>query len=293
MFRKKGLARGFIAGFILFLFFLSVFSSNAAAKVSEEVNFHGDLMTVKLQDMPLKQLLEKIQKEKGIWFDANGFLPEIKLSMQFENIPLEKALHRFLFKYNYVLFFDHNQNPTSITIFGSKNHNAMPSNRVADRVASATVSLSNGMSIISTDSESIQELDPFIMNPDLLNDSVTQALGPEDSVTGFAGKKKGRTHLEKVTDSDMPATFSSNKQLPTASFNSKTKPETDPFEQPLDPQNNPFSQLPSEPFSDPFSNPSTEPFSNPFNSIPFEPFNNPFSEPSSEPFGNPFLLETP
>ena len=285
MFKKKGPTRGFIAGFILFLFFLSVFSSGAAAKGSAEVNFHGDLMTVKLQDMPLKQLLEKIQKEKGIWFDANGFLPEIKLSMQFENIPLEKALHRFLFKYNYVLFFDHNQNPTSITIFGSKKHNEKPSNRMADRVASAAVSSSSGMSIISIDSESIQESDPFTMNLDLLNDSVTQALGAEDSVTGFTSKKKGRTPLEKGTDSDMSATVSSNKHLPTASFNFKTTPETDPFLQPLDPQSNPFSQLPIEPFSDPFNNPfnnpSTEPFNNPFSSLPFEPF------------GNPFLLKTP
>ena len=116
MCNKKKPAKGFIAGFILFLFFLSVFSPGAAAKGSSEVKFHGDLMTVKLQDMPLKQLLEKIQKEKGIWFDENGFLPEIKLSMQFENIPLEKALHRFLFKYNYVLFFDHNQNPSSTNV---------------------------------------------------------------------------------------------------------------------------------------------------------------------------------
>jgi hypothetical protein len=102
-----------------------IFSSPAAHSDSFEdtdINmvFNGRSVSANLQGVSLQLILEKLKQEKGISFTGNESLLEKKISIRFNDLPLESALRRILSRINHVFFYDRNKRLMGMLIFEEK-----------------------------------------------------------------------------------------------------------------------------------------------------------------------------
>lgn len=111
-----------ITVFLLVTLYLSSFSLCLPGYEKNEIKFRDDIMSVNIHEIPLKQILEKIKREKGIWFNEISSLLDKKVSVYFNDLPLEKGLNRLLYDFNYALLFDKNSRTEGIIILGIKNN---------------------------------------------------------------------------------------------------------------------------------------------------------------------------
>ena len=91
---------------------------------SEESNtlvFQGKTFTAILEDDSLKNVLEKFQKETGIWFKAPESELNERVSVQFANLSIQEGLKRILRTMNYSFLFDQSNNLMGAFIFGKVN----------------------------------------------------------------------------------------------------------------------------------------------------------------------------
>ena len=91
---------------------------------SEENNtlvFQGKTFTAFLEDESLKNVLEKFQKETGIWFQASESELNESVSVQFANLSIQEGLKRILRTMNYSFLFDQDNNLVGAFIFGKAN----------------------------------------------------------------------------------------------------------------------------------------------------------------------------
>ena len=91
---------------------------------SEESNtlvFHGKTFTAILEDASLKTVLEKFQKETGIWFKIPESELNERVSVQFANLSIQEGLKRILRTMNYSFLFDQDNNLMGTFIFGKVN----------------------------------------------------------------------------------------------------------------------------------------------------------------------------
>jgi hypothetical protein len=267
----------------VFIFFCLSSSSSAFPGTGEiDLEFRGQIMSAELQGVPLRLILEKLRREKGIWFKGDESVLEETVSIRFENLPLEEGLRRILSGISHVLLFDQEKRPVGLVVFGKKESRgavlkdeppAMEKGRSSEPVK-----------------EAMDSGDPFKTSPHPF-----QLATPKTKSTGTTGGENlplSREHQDEITEE--------------ASMEPSPSPE-DPFT-----QRNPFTEKtspsPENPFSgnvspspeDPFTqrNPFTEKTSpspeNPFNEdvspSPEDPFTqrNPFTEKTSPSPENPF-----
>jgi hypothetical protein len=111
------------------LFLLTFFHLNPAWAEVMHMQFDGGRLSANLHRAPLKLVLDKINKEKGILFTASSSLLDDSVSVQFANLSLEEALKRILSRSNYSLVFDKNEELIGATIIEKE--------RTTPRVATA------------------------------------------------------------------------------------------------------------------------------------------------------------
>jgi len=107
-----------------YLVFVAIFMiSNCLISISsgmENINldFRSKTFNVILEDESLKNVFEKIQKEKGIWFKAPENLLGEKMSVRFNNLSIQEGLKRILRTMNYSFIFDRENNLIGVFIIG-------------------------------------------------------------------------------------------------------------------------------------------------------------------------------
>ena len=102
------------------VFFLSVFSPAPARGAGIDLTFQGDVLSANLKEVRLKEILEKLEREKGISWKGNSSLLEEKITVQFKDLSLDKGVKRILHSMNHYLLFDANQRLAGVIIVGVK-----------------------------------------------------------------------------------------------------------------------------------------------------------------------------
>lgn len=103
----------------ILIFFASLYPHQSRAEVVD-LQLKEDTMSAKLAGVSLGVALERIKKEKGIWFYGDARWLEEKVSVQFSDLSLEDGLKRILARMNYSLFFDKNKRLLGVIINGKK-----------------------------------------------------------------------------------------------------------------------------------------------------------------------------
>jgi hypothetical protein len=94
------------------------FSPALAKEGYTDLKFQGKTLSADVKKVPLKAILEKLKKEKGIWFEGDESLFEEKVSVQFKDLPLLDGVKRILAHLNYSLMFDKNQRLVGVIVLG-------------------------------------------------------------------------------------------------------------------------------------------------------------------------------
>lgn len=127
----------------LFLSGLTLPNWSIAAAV--DLVFKEETLSANLKKVPLKVVLEKISREKGIWFKGDASVLEGKVSLQFQNLTLHDGLKRILAQIDHSLVFNRAGRLIGLYIVGKsagpftpQSAAAMPA---ADKHATAELSL--------------------------------------------------------------------------------------------------------------------------------------------------------
>lgn len=91
-------------GIALFLSGLTLPNWSIATGV--DLVFKEATLSANLDEVPLKVVLEKISREKGIWIKGKGSVLEGKVSLQFRDLSLQDGLRRILAQCNHILVFN-------------------------------------------------------------------------------------------------------------------------------------------------------------------------------------------
>jgi hypothetical protein len=85
------------------------------------LNFLESTFTAILEEEPLKNVIEKVRKETGIWVRVPESLLDEKVSVQFENLSIQQGLKRILRTMNYSFLFDQDNNLIGAFVFAKAN----------------------------------------------------------------------------------------------------------------------------------------------------------------------------
>jgi hypothetical protein len=103
---------------MLFCFFSGIPSSYGSQAL--EMRLKGTKMTASIEKAPLGQILEMLVRKTGMWLNWRKSLYNEKISIQFTDMPLEKALARILSKINYAFIYNQNKRLVGLIILGKK-----------------------------------------------------------------------------------------------------------------------------------------------------------------------------
>ena len=104
----SNLTKSTLALLVAFLLFFSLSTHSLADEGSMNLRFSGNTLTAKIEDTPLRAVLEEIEEKKGIWFHvcSKGALEGERISIQFKGLSIKAGLERILSSMNHSLFFD-------------------------------------------------------------------------------------------------------------------------------------------------------------------------------------------
>ena len=124
----------FTVYYIVIFFSLGLFCSVSSGKEEIDLELRGQAMSAELQGVSLRLVLEKLEREKGIWFKGDESVLEEEVSIRFKDLPLYEGLRRILSHINHVLVFDGDNGLVGLFILGKKDRG----NSVARDAAVAT-----------------------------------------------------------------------------------------------------------------------------------------------------------
>jgi hypothetical protein len=104
--------------FLAFVLVLSAFSPVCAEEADVVYKTETRTLSVNIKDIPLKNILEKLKKETGIWVKGSESLFQGNVSAQFDNLPLQDGLKRILSSMNYSFMFGPNDKLEGVVIIG-------------------------------------------------------------------------------------------------------------------------------------------------------------------------------
>ena len=85
---------------------------------AEAVSFKNGLLSVNLKDNSLLEVARDIEKQSGVWFRGDETLFQEKISVSFNELPLEEGLKRILTNLNYSLMFDAKNKIAGVMVMG-------------------------------------------------------------------------------------------------------------------------------------------------------------------------------
>ena len=108
----------FIVFYIFFLVNTTPFSKALAEKADIDLRLRGQVLSASFEEVALKSIFERLEKERGIWFQGEQSLLEERVSVQFENLSLEHGMRRILARMNHCLVFEEGGKLIGIIILG-------------------------------------------------------------------------------------------------------------------------------------------------------------------------------
>ncbi|NIM99572.1 MAG: hypothetical protein GTO24_16315 [candidate division Zixibacteria bacterium] len=98
--------------------FLNAFPPILAGGEHIDLKLEGEVLSAELSEIPLKIILEKLEREKGIWFKGDSSLLEKEITVQFTDLSVTEALKRILRSMNYSLVFDRDGELAGVVLVG-------------------------------------------------------------------------------------------------------------------------------------------------------------------------------
>ena len=97
----------------LFVFFLE-----EHVWCAEAVSVKDGLLSVNLKETSLLDVARDIEKQSGVWFRGDETLFQEKISVTFNDLPIEEGLKRILTNLNYSLMFDNKNKVAGVMVMG-------------------------------------------------------------------------------------------------------------------------------------------------------------------------------
>lgn len=113
---KSTITKIFATCLLVLFFCLAAFSVASPGTGEMDLRFDGRNMSAEIQGAPLRDILEKLKKEKGIWFKCDASLLEETVSIKFEDLPLQKGLRRIFSNVSHCLVFDQDEEVRGVFI---------------------------------------------------------------------------------------------------------------------------------------------------------------------------------
>jgi hypothetical protein len=88
------------------------------ALCAEAVSVKEGLLSVNLKETSLLEVARDIEKQSGVWFRGDETLFQEKISVTFNDLPLEEGLKRILSNFNYSLMFDTKNKVAGVMVMG-------------------------------------------------------------------------------------------------------------------------------------------------------------------------------
>jgi hypothetical protein len=112
----KTIKTGFCAGLVVSCIFgLFLYQNGWCA---EAVSVKDGLLSVNLKENSLLEVARDIEKQSGVWFRGDETLFQEKISVTFNDLPLEEGLKRILTNMNYSLMFDAKNKVAGVMVMG-------------------------------------------------------------------------------------------------------------------------------------------------------------------------------
>ena len=102
---------------VILCFFLAFFTSQNAF-CADAVSLKDGLLSVNLKETSLLDVARDIEKQSGVWFRGDETLFQEKVSVTFNDLPLEEGLKRILTNLNYSLMFDAENKVAGVMVMG-------------------------------------------------------------------------------------------------------------------------------------------------------------------------------
>jgi len=112
----KVLKVGFFAGLIAYSVFCFFVYPNAFC--AEAVSVKDGLLSVNITDTSLLEVARAIEKRSGVWFRGDETLFQEKISVTFNDLPLEEGLKRILTNLSFSLMFDNEHKVKGVMVMG-------------------------------------------------------------------------------------------------------------------------------------------------------------------------------
>jgi hypothetical protein len=88
---------------------------------ADPVKVKDGLLSVNLKDTSLLEVARDIEKQSGVWFRGDETLFQEKISVTFNDLPIEEGLKRILTNLNYSLMFDNMHKIAGVMVMGEGN----------------------------------------------------------------------------------------------------------------------------------------------------------------------------
>jgi len=88
------------------------------ALCAEAVSVKDGLLSVNLKENSLLDVARDIEKQSGVWFRGDETLFQEKISVAFNDLPIEEGLKRILANLNYSLMFDNKNKVAGVMVMG-------------------------------------------------------------------------------------------------------------------------------------------------------------------------------
>ena len=89
--------RTFIIILTLGSVFFGLFSASTTRGAHIDLTFQGDVLSANLKEIPLRDILEKLEAEKGVSWTGNSSIGEKKITRRFKDLSLEDGMKRILY----------------------------------------------------------------------------------------------------------------------------------------------------------------------------------------------------
>ena len=109
---KTTLCAGLMVSYLLGLFLCQ------NGLCAEAVRVKDGFLSVNLKETSLLEVARDIEKQSGVWFRGDETLFQEKISVTFNDLPIEEGLKRILTNLNYSLMFDKKNKVAGVMVMG-------------------------------------------------------------------------------------------------------------------------------------------------------------------------------
>ena len=103
---------------IAFLFFLNGFSPTQAQGKTINLTLENDTISADLKNARLGDILENLNKERGIWWKGQESVLEEKVTVQFAKLSLREGIERILGSMDHCLIFEQDKGLVGVFLTG-------------------------------------------------------------------------------------------------------------------------------------------------------------------------------